>query len=61
MESKGYHIYWPSKWRISVERNITFAPMEVMVDVLDEGEPDAVKDNEYNNNNNIKGINIPSI
>lgn len=35
-ESKGYRVYWASQRRISVERNVTFAPTEVMVaeDVL---------------------------
>jgi hypothetical protein len=39
-ESKAYRVYWPTKHRVSVERNMTFAPPSVVVarDVLDEGE-----------------------
>lgn len=53
-ESKGYRIYWPEKWRVSVERNVTFAPTEVTVaqDVLNEGESNTTPNSNSNNNNN---------
>jgi len=40
VESKGYQVYWLSKWQVSIERNMIFMPGEVIVapDVLDEGE-----------------------
>jgi hypothetical protein len=50
-ESKGYRVYWMGKHQVLVERNITFAPMDIE-DVLNEGESSAVYDR-YNNNNNI--------
>ena len=39
-ESKGYRVYWPAKRRVSVERNVSFAPISVSMadDVQDEGE-----------------------
>ena len=46
-ESKGYRVYWPSKRRISVERNVSFAPATVTVaaDVPVEGEKVAIPAN----------------
>jgi hypothetical protein len=26
-ESKGYQIWWAGKWKVSIERNVTFPPM----------------------------------
>ncbi|KAG2047745.1 hypothetical protein BDR06DRAFT_896810 [Suillus hirtellus] len=39
-ESKAYHVYWPTRRRVSVECNVVFVPPDIMVtlDVLDEGE-----------------------
>jgi hypothetical protein len=48
IESKGYRVYWPLKCRVSIERNVTFMPGEVVVapDVLDEGESNGQTINE---------------
>jgi hypothetical protein len=47
-ESKGYHIWWANKHRVSIEQNIAFLPMaNAMVptnDILDEGEYSAPVD-----------------
>ena len=39
-ESKGYCVYWPEKRHVSIEHNVTFAPMTITVaaDNLDVGE-----------------------
>jgi hypothetical protein len=38
-ESKGYRIYWPRKWKVTVERNVKFNPDEILVgDIQSEGE-----------------------
>ena len=51
LESKGYWIYWPQKWSISVECNVVFNESNVTAndnihitagDVVDEGERDKV-------------------
>jgi hypothetical protein len=35
-ESKGYHIWWAGRWKVSIERNVTFLPMgPVMVRLID--------------------------
>jgi hypothetical protein len=51
VESKGYWVYWPSKHRVSVKRNVTFMPGEVVVvpDVLDKGESNSQTVNENAN------------
>jgi hypothetical protein len=51
-QSKGYRIYWPNKWSISVERDVTFNPDDIHLqseesvvifgDVLHEGEKDKI-------------------
>jgi hypothetical protein len=48
VESKGYWVYWLLKRRVSVERNVTFTPGEVVVapDVLDKGESNSQTANE---------------
>lgn len=38
--SKGYHIYWLDKHRVSVERNVSFVP--VTVDLLAKGESNTI-------------------
>jgi len=54
-ESKGYRIYWPEKWSISIERNVVFNPDDLLTrgdsvvvqdDVLNEGEQGKVIQNE---------------
>ena len=54
-ESKGYHIYWPEKRSISIERNVVFNPDDLLTggdsvvvqdDVLNEGEQGKVIQNE---------------
>ena len=51
LESKGYWIYWPQKWTITVERNVIFNESDVTAndnihitagDAVDEGERDKV-------------------
>ena len=49
-ESKGYRIYWPSKWSVTVERNVVFNDSDVMTDTttiisgdLSKGEKDKIK------------------
>jgi hypothetical protein len=41
-ESKGYHIWWAEKCRVSIEHNVTFppaqAPLMAIDDVLDKGD-----------------------
>lgn len=37
-ESKVYQINWPTKHKVSVERNVVFAPPSVAIDVSAEGE-----------------------
>jgi hypothetical protein len=37
-QSKGYRIYWPEKRKVSVERNVSFVPATVSLDVPDKGE-----------------------
>ena len=39
-KSKGYWVYWPEKRRVSIECNVTFAPMSITItaDDLDVGE-----------------------
>jgi len=32
LESKGYRIYWPLKWSVSVKRNVVFNDGDVTVD-----------------------------
>jgi hypothetical protein len=29
-ESKGYRIFWPKKWTVTVERNVKFNPDEIL-------------------------------
>jgi hypothetical protein len=40
-ESKGHHIWWVGKWKVSIERNVTFPPMGPvtlrLIDNLDVG------------------------
>jgi hypothetical protein len=57
-ESKGYRVYWPSKRRVSVERNITFAPLEVVVaeDVQDEGESNVSEVHQPETNKNAPSV-----
>jgi hypothetical protein len=45
-QSKGYRIYWATQRKISVERNVTFPPIDPIVtaEVMDEGEYDVVGD-----------------
>jgi hypothetical protein len=56
-ESKGYHIYWPEKRSVSVERNVVFNPDDLLTegdsvvvrdDILNEGESDKVIQNQTN-------------
>jgi transposase InsO family protein len=60
-ESKGYRVYWPEKRRISVERNISFVPMTVSVeiDVPDEGESEA-PDETSSTSNNVRNV-MPAV
>jgi hypothetical protein len=46
-ESKGYRVYWPTRRRISVERNVSFVPSTVTVanDVPVEGELSSGRNN----------------
>jgi hypothetical protein len=45
-QSKGYRIYWATQRKISVERNVTFPPIDPIVtaEVMDEGEYDVEGD-----------------
>src|ERR1700723_2021072 len=48
-ESKGYRIYWPTKWSVSVERNVVFNDADINTDTttvipgeLSEGEKEKI-------------------
>jgi hypothetical protein len=56
-KSKGYHIYWPEKWSVSIERNVVFNPDNLLTegdsvvvrdDILNEGESGKVIQNQTN-------------
>jgi hypothetical protein len=55
-ESKGYRIYWPTKHRVTVERNVSFAPPSVVIsdDAPDEGEYELL--DEPSNSNNVQNV-----
>jgi hypothetical protein len=38
-QSKAYWVYWANQHRISVEQNVTFAPLQPIIpeEVMDEG------------------------
>jgi hypothetical protein len=70
-ESKGFHIYWPEKWTISIEQNVVFNPNDLLMEddlviiedkILNEGEKGKVirndsKDEDIKNDENRKNDN----
>jgi hypothetical protein len=57
-KSKGYRVYWPTKCQVSVECNITFALLDVVLaeDVQDEGESNVSEVCQSKTNENTPSI-----
>ncbi|KAG2074709.1 hypothetical protein BDR04DRAFT_1150995 [Suillus decipiens] len=69
-ESKAYCVYWPAKRHVSVERNVTFAALDVIIagDMLDKGQSNgstgigtstdgAARSSDSNNTNSAPTVN----
>ncbi|KAG2741254.1 hypothetical protein P692DRAFT_20751613, partial [Suillus brevipes Sb2] len=61
-QSKAYRVYWPEKRKVSVERNVTFAPLEVVVgvDAQDEGESMTISTNASHSSDNSPNVQVTS-
>jgi len=61
-QSKAYRVYWPEKRKVSVERNVTFAPLEVVVgvDAQDEGESMTISTNASHRSDNAPNVQVTS-
>src|SRR6202040_839207 len=65
-ESKGYRIYWPTKWSVSVERNVVFNDADINTDTttvipgeLSEGEKEKIIQIPENNSEHNVSENQP--